>query len=74
MRPNFAECAQDFIQNARDRYPQYIYNGTDGLAQSGAQPTLITLDGCKKLCGTGTEYYEWYTFLSKISVVVFPPG
>ena len=59
MRPDFDTCAQDFLAHARDRYSQYIFNGTNRAASAGTQPPLITVDGCKQLCGSGIEYYPW---------------
>ena len=56
MPPNFEECAQEFLAHARDLYPQYIFNGTTRI---DGQPPLITVGGCKKLCGSGTQYYAW---------------
>ena len=72
MRPNFEACGQEFLAHAWDRYPQYIFNGTNRVAASAGnqQPPLITLEGCRKLCGAGTEYYAWCvpTLLGNTSV------
>lgn len=58
MRPNFEACGQEFLAHATDRYSQYIFNGT--RYAPGSQSPLITVDGCKKLCGDGIEYYAWW--------------
>ena len=60
MRPDFAACGSEFLNHSTDLYSQYIYNGTVHGILDAARPTLITVDGCRKLCGTGTQYYAWY--------------
>ena len=60
MPPNFEECSADFLAHAKDLYSQYIFNGTDGTVAGGIQSPLITVEGCKRLCGSGTQYYPWY--------------
>ena len=60
MRPNFGECRNVFLNHSADLYSHYVYNGTVHGILNGARPTLITVDGCKKLCGTGSQYYPWY--------------
>ena len=69
MRPNFEECATEFLAHARDRYSEYIYNGTNRAELDGSQSTLITVAGCKKLCGEGTQYYAWCVYIHVISVI-----
>ncbi|KAL9601234.1 MAG: hypothetical protein Q9219_002639 [cf. Caloplaca sp. 3 TL-2023] len=72
MRPNFEACAQEFLAHAKDRYPQYIYNATRGATLLENQHPLITVGGCKKLCGTGTEYYPWKDAANTITTWVLP--
>ncbi|KAI4181566.1 MAG: hypothetical protein L6R41_006553 [Letrouitia leprolyta] len=69
MRPNFETCGQDFLAHAHDRYSKYIFNGTNRV---GDQPPLITVEGCKKLCGAGTEYYPWKDAANTITTWVLP--
>ena len=61
MRPDFAQCGQEFIAHSSDIYARYVYNGTVAGILASNRPALITLDGCKKLCGDGIAYYPWYT-------------
>ena len=59
MRPDFEACGQDFVRGSKDLYSHYVYNGTvRGVLQS-AEASLITAEGCRALCGTGTGYYPW---------------
>ena len=60
MRPDFAACRTDFLDHSADLYSQYIYNGTVRGILNDARPTLITVEGCKKVCGAGSQYYPWY--------------
>ena len=59
MRPDFARCAADFLNHSTDIYAQYVYNGSVPIKIASSTPILITLEGCKKLCGDGTQYYAW---------------
>ena len=56
MRPDFASCGAQFLNNSAGEYAQYVYNGTVRGFLSSAGATLITVEGCKQLCGTGVEY------------------
>ena len=60
MRPNFADCGKEFVAHSHDIYSQYLFNGTVQGIISADPPPLLTREGCKKLCGTGTQYYEWH--------------
>ena len=60
MGPNFANCASEFLNYSTTRYPDYIFRGTVPGMSVQNEPTLITLEGCKKLCGDGVDYYAWY--------------
>lgn len=35
-------------------------------------PTLITLAGCREVCGTGNDYYEWKDSSATITTWVLP--
>ncbi|KAL9608550.1 MAG: hypothetical protein Q9167_006626 [Letrouitia subvulpina] len=72
MRPDFNACGKEFLEHAKDRYVHYVYNGTNRAALDGGQPTLITVEGCRKLCGTGTQYYEWKDAANTITTWVLP--
>lgn len=78
---NFTNCSEVFIQAIRNPslnswdYTKFSYNGsvygplskiTDRL------PTIITLEGCRKICGTGRDYYEWKDSSATITTWVLP--
>ena len=73
MRPNFATCSNEFLNHSTDIYSKYVYNGSvPGLINS-ARPVLITVEGCKKLCGTGTpDYYSWTDASNTITTWILP--
>ena len=69
--PNFTQCALDF-QNSIDRYANYVYTGpVQGILKHTDLP-LITVQGCRELCGTGNVYYEWADIASTISTWILP--
>lgn len=54
MRPDFASCGSDFLNHSADLYSNYVYDGpVMGVLATKATSALITLQGCKDLCGTG---------------------
>jgi hypothetical protein len=55
MRPDFASCGAEFLNNSAGIYIKYVYNGTVRGLLDSAGTTLITVEGCKQLCGTGVE-------------------
>ena len=74
MRPDFLLCKDQFFAHSHDIYKQYLYRGgVQGiLADQDVRPDLITLEGCKKVCGTGVEYYSWEHSSSTILHWVLP--
>ena len=56
MRPDFATCGADFLNNSAGIYAKYVYNGSVRGILSASDAVLITDEGCKQLCGTGIEY------------------
>ena len=56
MRPDFATCGAEFLNNSDGIYAKYVYNGSVRGILSAANTVLITDEGCKQLCGTGIEY------------------
>ena len=60
---DFATCGADFLNGSSTIYAKYVYNGTVKGILAAAHPVLITVEGCRELCGSGTAYYAWY-FLS----------
>lgn len=59
MQPDFVTCGADFLNNSSDAYSKYVYNGTVKGALASDGPTLITVEGCRNLCGTGVAYYSY---------------
>lgn len=74
MRPNFTECGLEFLRHSSTLYSKYIFNGsTSGIGlPDSARPTLMTLQGCRQLCGTGTDYYTWREASNTITTWVLP--
>lgn len=75
MRPNFTECGLEFLSHSSTLYSKYIFNGSTsgmGLSEDSARPILMTLQGCRELCGTGTDYYTWREASNTITTWVLP--
>lgn len=72
MRPDFAECGARYT-SSNSTFAAYIYNGTvPGVFSDSRRPKLITYEGCKALCGTGSEYYAWKDAAATITTWVLP--
>ena len=57
MSTNFASCGSEFLNHSADLYSQYVYSGpVMGVLETKIKPVLITLQGCKELCGTGRPF------------------
>ena len=66
MKPNFADCSKEFLDNSNTTYSKYTYNGTvRGIFAKLDRTVFITLEGCRALCGTGSDYYLWKAILSR---------
>ncbi len=72
MRPDFAACGAEFLNDSAGIYAKYVYNGSVRGILSAANTVLITNEGCKELCGPGIEYAVAqsisHTFLSTLEV------
>ncbi|MCJ1266148.1 hypothetical protein MMC22_006030, partial [Lobaria immixta] len=72
MRPDFEACGKEFFSHSSDIYSKYVYNGSvHGILQA-SRPVLITVEGCRALCGTGTAYYAWKDCSNTITTWVLP--
>ena len=71
MRPNFKYCA-DVFANFSKTNSTYNYTGNPrGIFSDPARkPPLITYQGCKDLCGSGSEYYDWASISTIITTWV----
>lgn len=78
---NFTKCSREFIQAIR--YPslnlwnltQFTYNASVYGQLSKIEDvdrTIITLEGCRKICGTGSDYYDWKDSSATITTWVLP--
>ena len=78
MRPNFTQCANAFTSG---NYPHFTYNYSylkynytgpvRGILNGvNPRPPLITVQGCKDLCGEGSQYYPWSEVSSTITTWV----
>ncbi|MCJ1254075.1 hypothetical protein MMC24_001889 [Lignoscripta atroalba] len=73
MRPNFTQCADTFKAHANDTLANLTYTGTvRGIFGYQECPKLITLAGCRELCGTGNAYYTWVDSSATITTWVLP--
>ena len=60
MRPDFTSCASDFLNHSATLYSRFVYHGpVHEIDDNTASPALITVQGCKELCGSGIDYYSW---------------
>lgn len=72
MGLNLTACAIEFKSG---RYPEYTYNGSlrGILKDVNPRPPLITVQGCKDLCGgDGPEYYAWGDVSATLTTWVSP--
>lgn len=69
MRLNLNNCGDKFNSGA---YPNYAYNGTIRgiLGDVKPRPSLITVQGCRDLCGEGSDYYAWRDISTTITTWV----
>ena len=67
--PDFAQCALEFQTG---HYANYVYTGPVIGVLKSTNISLITVEGCRLLCGTGNEYYDWPDAASTISTWVLP--
>ena len=78
MKVNFVTCAAQFNHTNtpyNHPYENYTWNGTvRGIANfdPSSRTSIISLDGCRRLCGTGNQYYPWETSSSTISTWILP--
>ncbi|KAL8887976.1 MAG: hypothetical protein Q9205_006270 [Flavoplaca limonia] len=72
MRPDFEACGQEFIRGSKDIYSHYVYTGPVRGVLESAEASLITVEGCRALCGTGTGYYPWKDSSNSITTWVLP--
>lgn len=71
MRPDFAACGANFLNGSSDIYSRYVYKGSVQGILDAARPVLITVEGCRQLCGTGVEYYDWQDSSNTITTWVY---
>lgn len=80
MAPNFDECSTKFL-NSTPPYWNYTYNGSvrgifsdnsTKFAGKSNRSVLITVDGCRRLCHTGNQYYPWKESSATITTWVMP--
>ncbi|KAL9034411.1 MAG: hypothetical protein Q9180_005423 [Flavoplaca navasiana] len=72
MRPDFEACGQEFVRGSKDIYSHYVYTGPVRGVLESAEASLITVEGCRALCGTGTGYYPWKDSSNSITTWVLP--
>ncbi|KAL8716428.1 MAG: hypothetical protein Q9220_000335 [cf. Caloplaca sp. 1 TL-2023] len=72
MRPNFEACGTEFLNQSQTTYRQYLYEGPVHGILRAASSSLITVQGCRALCGTGIAYYPWKDSSNTITTWVLP--
>ena len=72
MRPNFSACASAYDKFSKNSSIYKFNNTPHGIfSDPGRKPSsLITYEGCKVLCGTGTQFYAWAAISSTITTWV----
>ena len=67
---NLAACKSKFLHASNNS--TYTYNGPIRgiLGHVKPRPPLITVQGCKDLCGEGSDYYPWIDVSSTITTWV----
>ena len=79
MAPNFAECSKEFFNLTAFGNYSYTYNETvSGIFSDNStryesnRSVLISVEGCRRLCHTGNEYYPWKDSSATITTWVLP--
>ena len=71
MSPNFTFCAEKFANfSATNSTYSFIGKSYDILLDPARRPSRITYEGCKALCGPGSEYYAWASISTIITTWV----
>lgn len=79
--PDFASCSEKFISAITNpslnmwNLTKFSYNGSVYGPLSKIKEenrTLITLAGCREVCGAGSDYYEWKDSSATITTWVLP--
>lgn len=73
MPTNFTACAAANVPLSNELIELYGYN--DSLSFSlidRNRSTQVTLEGCRKLCGTGIHYYSWGKQSGTLTTWIFP--
>ena len=71
MSLNLTACGLEFT-NPNHNYTNYTYDGPiRGILKNvQPRPPLITVQGCRDLCGSGSDYYSWTDVSSTITTWV----
>ncbi|KAL8964035.1 MAG: hypothetical protein Q9183_004758, partial [Haloplaca sp. 2 TL-2023] len=65
-------CIAIFLNNSTEN-KAHVYRGDKyGLFTSKNTSTLISVNGCKTLCGAGNEYYAWRDSQATITTWILP--
>lgn len=77
---NFSYCSETFIRAIRNpslnlwQFTQFSYNESvyGPLSNLDGPRTIVTLEGCRKICGAGSDFYEWKDSSATITTWVLP--
>ena len=71
MGSNFTACGVVFSNFSKDNNTYNFTGKPRGIfSDSSRKPPLITYEGCKHFCGSGTQYYAWVDISSTITTWV----
>ena len=69
-RLNVTACREALIAGNYSNYTNYAYHGPVRGILNGTNTSFVTLQGCRELCGEGTDYYPWPEVSSTITTWV----
>lgn len=64
---DFAACGAEFLNGSSTIYAKYVYNGSVEGILGASRPVLMSLEGCKELCGTGIGMLELLQHVRRIT-------
>jgi hypothetical protein len=68
---NFTACAADNLPLNATSQALYGWHGTTRMIPTNVT-SQISAEGCKKLCGEGSDYYTWSQSSNTITTWVLP--
>ena len=78
MRTNFTTCASTFLNTSNGLSHTFDFTGAvremldEKINVHNITAKLITLEGCRSVCGNGNDYYGWDKAANTISTWILP--